>query len=58
MEKLVILDFCTASVHVYDVDSEANIDETYIENLGFNTNSCSWIFTENMEITFHKELLK
>ena len=58
MEKLIILDFCTASVHVYDVDSEANIDETYIENLGFNTNSCSWMFAENMEITFHKEVLK
>lgn len=58
MEKLVILDYCNASVHVYDVEYDADIDETYIEKLGYNTNSVSWMFGENMEITFHREVLK
>lgn len=58
MEKLVILDYVVPSVHVYDVDTEANIDETYIENLGFNTNSCSWMFGDGIDIIFHKEVLK
>lgn len=58
MEKLIILDYTNATVDLYDVESDANIDESYIEELGFNTNNCSWMFGENMEITFHKEVLK
>ena len=58
MEKLVILDYVVPSVHIYDVDPDAEIDESYIENLGFNTNSCSWMFGDDMDITFHKEVLK
>ena len=58
MEKLIILDYTNATVDLYDVESDANIDESYIEELGFNTNNCYWMFGENMEITFHKEVLK
>jgi len=58
MEKLVILDYVIPSVHIYDVDPEADVDEEYIENLGFNTNSCNWMFGEEMEIIYHKEVLK
>ena len=58
MEKLVILDYVVPSVHIYDIDSEADIDEEYIENLGFNTDSCSWMFGEDVEIIHHKEVLK
>lgn len=58
MEKLVILDYVIPSVHIYDVDSDADVDEEYIENLGFNTNSCSWMFGEEMEIIYHKEVLR
>ena len=58
MEKLVVLDYTNATVDFYDVDSEADIDESYIESLGHNTNCCSWMFGENIEITFHKEILK
>lgn len=58
MEKLVILDYTNATVHFYDVDSEANIDESYIDGLGFEPNNCLWMFAEQMEIIFHKEVLK
>lgn len=58
MEKLIILDYTTAIVDVYDVDSEADINETYLHNLGYNTNNCEWMFSENIEITFHKGVLK
>lgn len=58
MEKLVILDFNTASVNVYDVDSKANIDEEYISNLGYHTSECSWMFAEELNITYHKEVLR
>lgn len=58
MEKLVIMDYVVPAVHIYDVDADAHIDEEYIENLGFNTNCCNWMFGEEMEITYHKELLR
>lgn len=58
MEKIVILDYTTATVDFYDVDSDADINEEYIEKLGYNTNNCEWMFGEEMQITFHKETLR
>lgn len=58
MEKLIILDYTNGTVDVYDVETNADIDESYIENLGYNTNNCSWMFGQNMVFTFHKEVLK
>ena len=58
MEKLVILDYSDASVHFFDVDSDADIDEEYIERLGFNCSNCYWMFGENMRIEFHNNVLK
>lgn len=58
MKKLVILDYSNGSVHIYKVDSEANIDEEYIHDLGFHISECSWMFGENIEIFKHKGILK
>ena len=32
--------------------------EDYITKLGFNTNSCSWMFAEDIEVFKHKGILK
>ena len=58
MEDLVILDYSTSTVHFYKADSNADIDYNYIEKLGFNTNECSWIFAEDIEVIKHKGILK
>ena len=58
MEDLVILDYSTLTVHFYKVDSNADINDDYIEKLGFNTNECSWMFAEDIEIIKHKGILK
>lgn len=58
MEKLVVIDYSDTSVHFFDIDSEANIDEEYISNLGFHTSNCSWMFAEEMYIEFHNGILK
>ena len=58
MEDLVILDYNNSTVHFYKVDNDANIDENYIEKLGFNTNECSWMFAEDIGIIKHKGILK
>ena len=58
MEDLVIIDYSTLSVHFYKVDNDANIDENYIEKLGFNPDSCSWMFAEDIDVIKHKGILK
>ena len=58
MEDLVILDFNNATVHLYKVDKDTNINDDYIEKLGFDTNECSWIFAEDVEVIKHKGILK
>lgn len=58
MKKLVILDYTNATVDFYDVESDIDVDDTYIEKLGYNSNNCCWMFGDSMEITFHKEVLK
>ena len=57
MEDLVILDYNNSTVHFYKVDNDANIDENYIEKLGFDTNECSWMFAEDIGIIKHKGVL-
>lgn len=58
MEKLVILDYESGYVHLFDIDPNANIDEDYIRALGFNPDSCSWMFGDNIEVYIHKGILK
>ena len=58
MEDLVILDYSNSTVHFYKVDNNANIDENYIEKLGFNPDGCSWMFAEDIEVIKHKGILK
>ena len=58
MERLIILDFATGMVDIYQVeyDSEPDMDEL-LDSLGHNANDCQWMFTQG-NITFHKEVLK
>lgn len=59
MEQLVIVDISVpVEVHIYNVDEDANINEEYIESLGFNTDYCQWAFGENIKVEFHKDTLK
>lgn len=58
MEKLVILDYSTAEVHFFTVDSEAVIDEDYLRKLGFHPSMCSYMFSKNLGIKSHTEILK
>ena len=57
MEDLVILDYSNSTVHFYKVDNDADINDDYIEKLGFNTNECSWMFAEDIGIIKHKGVL-
>ena len=58
MEDLVILDFNNVTVHFYKVDKDTNINDDYIEKLGFNPDECSWMYAEDIDIFKHKGILK
>lgn len=57
MEKLIILEFSTNIVHIYDIERSEPIDEKYIENLGYKVSDCHWM-AGDIEIIQHKGILK
>lgn len=58
MDKLIILDYTNTTVDVWEVEPNVTIDESFIESLGYNVSGCSWMSGADMEIYFHKEILK
>lgn len=59
MEQLIIVDISyPVDVHIYNVDKDADINEEYIESLGYDTRYCQWAFGENIDVHFHKEILR
>ena len=58
MERLVILDFATGNVDIYQVEYEFQPDmDKLLDSLGHNAEDCQWMHTQS-DITFHKEVLK
>ena len=54
MEKLVILDYVSRSVDIYDIDSGTKVDDAYIEDLGYESSMCHWMVAGNsLNITFY-----
>ena len=41
MKKLVVLNHCTNTIHVYNLDKEDFISEDYVQNLGFDIGNCN-----------------
>lgn len=57
METLAIMDYSIASINLYDIDEDADIDEDYIRELGYNPDECSWMFNESIQIYNNEERL-
>ena len=57
MEELIILEFSTSTVHIFNIEREETIDEEYISNLGYNPSDCHWM-AGDLEIVQHKGVLK
>lgn len=58
MERLIILDFATGMVDIYQVEYEFEPDmDELLDSLGHNANDCQWMFTQG-DVTYHKEVLK
>lgn len=58
MDKLVVLDYSVGTVDIYNIDVSYDKIEDYLVNyLGYSLSNCEWM-VDNMDITFHKEVLK
>lgn len=57
MEKLIVLDYTTNTVHVHPLDREDFIDAEYIESVGYDSSNCLWMAGE-IEVIEHKEVVR
>ena len=57
MEKLVILEYSTNTVHIYDINRAESIDDEYITQLGYNVDDCYWM-TGQIGFAYHRGVLK
>lgn len=58
MRRLIILDYANAKIHFYDVDVGVDVDENYLESLGFKESESSYMICDAAEIVFHKKPLR
>jgi len=57
MSQLVILNYSTSTIDVYNINSETMVDEAYITTLGYNLEECSWMYANELSINFHTQVL-
>jgi hypothetical protein len=52
MKKIIILDFETAKVHIYDYNTSLD-SEDFIESLLYNSNNCQWMIVDELKLEIH-----
>ena len=57
MKKLILIDYSTNAVDIWDVTPSVRIDEEYLEDHGYHTSNCSWMLADDITFTLHKEPL-
>lgn len=59
-EKLVILEYGVQdlSIHIYNTDTDTNVDEDFISTLGYEPDRCTWAFGTEVYVVEHKERIK
>lgn len=57
-EQVIILDFHSSSVHIYDLDEDIELDEEYLNKLGFDADSVVLMYGFEIPVVKHKEKLK
>lgn len=57
-EQVIILDFHNSSVHIYYLDENIELDEEYLNELGFDADSVVLMYGFEIPVIKHKEKLK
>lgn len=58
MEQLAIIDFVDNSIHLYNIDSDVDVDDEYLNILGFDPNIVQTMFANKIDIVKHVGILK
>ena len=54
INDLVILDYNTGEVHIYKVQEDKEIDNTYLDSLGHNPDDCYYMVGQFINIIDHR----
>lgn len=52
MKTLVVMDFSTSTIDIYNIPIDAEIDKEWFKNKGYNINTIYYMFTQNLNINF------
>ena len=54
IRTLIIMDYSTGKIHVYNIHAALDVTDDFIEKLGYNIDEVSWMIAENYDIEEHK----
>lgn len=54
IRTLIIMDYSTGKIHVYNIHADLDVTNDFIEKLGYNIDEVSWMIAENYDIEEHK----
>ena len=54
IRTLIIMDYSTGKIHVYNIHADLDVTDAFIEKLGYNRDEVSWMITEDYDVEEHK----
>lgn len=55
MKQLAIMNYITQEIHLFDIDTDAEIE---LSELGFRDSDCHYMWGENIKVVHHKEIVR
>ena len=54
IKTLIIMDYSTSKIHVYNIHADVDVSNDFIEKLGYNIDEVSWMIAEDYDVEKHK----
>lgn len=58
MQQLVILNYTTSTIDIYNIENLVDVNDDYLSSLGYNPDECSWMWSDELKVKFHSKTLK
>lgn len=55
MKTLVVMNFCTGEIDIYNISNDTEINEDWFKKHDYNTDEIYWMFTEKLTININKD---
>lgn len=53
MKKIIILDFETGEVHIYNYSDKEDSDEDFLRSIGHSPSNCQWMIVPDLKLQIH-----